>query len=320
MKNLIIKNAITTITFVFLAFAVPSAIAQVAEARVLRVINPSQSNGIQIGDVMNRTMEIEVSSPYQIAKNALPMKGLNRNGIELADITVKKLLRDNLPSNNLHSDNKNIYTITLRYQVFASAAQPVVMQLPEETFALTGGAKALSIKVPAWHFWFSPLVTEGISNAKENLQPQFKPTLVDINLHHTRLWLSFGLLITGLIGLIYINADRRWLPFMNGAFAQAHRELKKLGKSQANQQTVEKNALIYLHQAFNAVHGENLFANEVERFLAAHPEFYKLKANIIAFFDRSNASLFASQQPNSAQFIDELIVLSKSLRDCERGV
>ncbi len=315
MKNLIIKNIITTITLVCLAFAVPSAIAQEADARILRVINPSQSNGIQVGDVMDRTMEIEVNSPYQISKNALPMKGLNRNGIELADITVKTL-----PRNSLHSDNKNIYTIALRYQVFASAAKPVVMQLPEETFALTGGAKVSSIKVPAWHFWFSPLVTDGISNAKDNLQPQFKPTLVDINVHHTRLWLLFCLLITGLVGLIYINADRRWLPFMNGAFAQAHRELKKLEKNQANQQTAEKNALIYMHQAFNTVHGENLFASEVERFLAAHPEFYKLKTNIMSFFERSNASLFASQQPNSAQFINELILLSKSLRDCERGV
>lgn len=306
MKNLMNKFFLLGSLFVSLLFVAPSITAQESEAKILSIINPTISNGIQVGDVLSRKVAFEVNLPYQISKTALPMKGERRNGLELAEIKV----------DSTQHDNRNIVTIALHYQVFASAEKPVVMQLPEENFAFTGGAKAMAIKVPAWHFWFSPLVTDGISNAKENLQPQFKPTLVDINAHHTWFMVLLGLFITGLVGLIYINADRRWLPFMNGAFAQAHRNLKKLPKKQ----TDEKKALIYMHQAFNTVHGENLFASEVEQFLAAHPEFYKLKTSITAFFERSNASLFAIQQQSGEQFINDLVGLSKSLRDCERGI
>lgn len=306
MKNLINKFVLLGSMFVSLLFVAPSITAQESEAKTLSIINPTTSNGIQVGDVLSRKVEFEVNLPYQISKTALPMKGERRNGLELAEIKV----------DSTQHDNRNIVTIALSYQVFASSAKPVVMQLPEENFAFTGGAKAMAIKVPAWNFWFSPLVADGISNAKDNLQPQFKPTLVDINVHYTRFMVLLGLFITGLVGLIYINADRRWLPFMNGPFAQAHRNLKKLPKKQ----TDEKKALTYMHQAFNTVHGENLFASEVEQFLAAHPEFYKLKTSITAFFERSNASLFASQQQSGEQFINDLIGLSKSLRDCERGI
>ena len=302
MKHLIIK----WLVLVGLTLAVPNALAQESDAKILNVINPTISNGIQVGDVLNRTLVIEVNTPYQISKTALPMKGEVRNGIELADIAVNSTVKT----------NKNIISIALHYQVFASAAKPIVMQLPEETFVLTGGTKDFWIKVPAWHFWFSPLVAEGLSNAKDNLQPQYKPTLMDVSAHHVRFWLSLGLLITGLLGLIYINADKRWLPFMNGAFAQAHRHLKKLPSNSDS----EKKALAYMHQAFNTIHGENLFANEIEQFLAIHPKFSTLKTDITTFFAQSNAALFDHAQQDSEQCMRSLITLSKRLRDCERGV
>lgn len=79
-------------------------------------------------------------------------------------------------------------------------------------------------------------------------------------------------------------------------------------------------ALLYMHQAFNNIHGSNLFSNEIERFLAAHPEFTQLKAEINSFFEQSNAWLFGSPNQSNGRFINELIVLSKALRNCERGV
>lgn len=306
MKNLIIKLIALVSLFGSLAIGMPSAMAQESDANILNIINPTVSNGIQIGDVLNRTIVIEVNTPYQISKTALPMKGEVRNGIELADITVT----------SSEKAKKNIVSIALRYQVFISAAKPVVMQLPKEEFTLIGGDKALSIKVPAWNFWFSPLVAQGITNAKENLQPQYKPTLINISADHARFWVSLVLFITGLLGLVYVNADKRWLPFMNGAFAQAHRSLKKL----PGNQTSEKKALAHMHHAFNNLHGENLFANDIEQFLAAHPKFSILKTDITTFFAQSNASLFGNKHKESEQFMSGLIALSKRLRDCERGV
>jgi len=267
--------------------------------------NPVNSNGIQIGDVLNRTLDIEVDSTYQLPKTSLPMKGESRKGIELRDINVQMTKHG----------GKNVYTIALGYQVFASAAKPVIMALPEEHMALVGGAKALSIDIPEWKFWYSPLVAEGIANAKENLQPQAKPTLMDLKLHSDRLYISLALLMLGLLGLVYVNADKRWLPFMNGEFAQAHRNIKKLKKDKVT----KKNAFRYMHQAFNKVYGSNVFVTDLDAFLTSHPKFVKLSDEIRAFFEQSNKALFASQHENDTQYLQDLILLSKRLRDCERG-
>lgn len=279
--------------------------AQTADVKILSVINPPASNNVQMGDVLSRSVEVEVNAAYQLPKTSLPMKDESRNGIELRDINVQ----------TSKGSGTVIYKITLSYQVFASAAKPVVMQLPDEHFALTGGAKTLSIDIPAWKFWFVPLVPEGITNAKDNMQPQSKPELFDLSMHRTRLWAALVLLVTGILGLVYVNADKRWLPFMNGEFAKAHRNIKRL----RNDDAANQNALMYMHQAFNRVYGASLFDNELEQFLAANPNFLKMKREIAQFFKQSNATLFASQSADAAQ-LEHLKALSKRLRDCERGV
>lgn len=306
LKILMKNSIINPIVFVSLVIFTSLTFAQESEMKILSVSNPLNSNGIQMGDVLNRTIKIEANATYQLPKTSLPMKGENRNGIELRDISVQT---------TKHGD-KNTYTLALSYQVFVSSAKPIVMQLPDEHIMLIGGAKSLSIDIPVWKFWYSPLVSEGITNAKDNLQPQSRPALIDLNTHLTRLWISLALLITGIVGLIYVNADKRWLPFMNGSFAQAHRNIKKLPENRAS----DKNALMFMHQAFNEIYGANLFANELGQFLAANPKFLKLKEDITTFFEQSNTSLFANQQVVGAQYTKNLIVLSKRLRDCERGI
>lgn len=267
---------------------------------------PKFSNGITMGDVLERAFDVEVDAHYQLTKTSLPLKGTNRNGIELRDIHV---------DTSKHGD-KNIYHIALRYQVFASAARPVVLALPDEHIALNDGEKALTIDIPAWKFWYAPLVAEGIPNAKENMQPQMKAALLDVLSHQTRLWLALGLLSVGLIGLAYVNADLRWLPFMNGVFAQAHRRIKRLKLAPSS----TKQGFMHLHQAFNQLHGENLFANNLDAFFQAQPKFAKMRDDIKQFFEQSNQALFAAHQAQDAKQMDYLIAFSKQLRDCERGV
>lgn len=281
-----------------------TTIAQETEIRPLQIVNPAQATGIHIGDVLNRQIEVQVDPKYQISQQALPLHGLVRNGIELADIQIEPLKGKQAPG----------YLIKLRYRVFANAHVPAMMELPAESFALTGGTEALSIKLPAWPFWFSPLVPADIKNTKQHLIPQFKPTLIDQNMHRQRLAVLLALFLAGLAGLLYINADSRWLPFMNGAFARAHRQMKKLPRNQAS----EKEALSQLHQAFNRVHGANLFESDIADFLTKHPQYSKLGRDIEQFFQRSSQTLFSEWNHDSAQFIGELISLSKRLRDCER--
>jgi mxaA protein len=320
MKNLIIKFVLVATLNVSLLLAVTAAVAaealaQNVAAKIVQLSNPLQNNSIQIGTVLARSVSIEVNAPYTLLKTALPMKGQVRHDIELSAITVEAVL----------GDKKNVYHIALQYQVFANATKPTVMHLPAENFTFSGTAEEVSVQLPTWGFWFSPLVPENIANAEQNLQPQYKPTLLDLSRHHIKFWLLLVLGVIGLLGLIYINADLRQLPFMNGAFAEAQRKLKRLVKTQAGKSpveasVVEKQALLTMHQAFNQTHGENLFAKDIAVFLTAHPQFNRLKTEIEQFFAHANASLFASQIHDQQRFMQTLLALSKSLRDCERGV
>lgn len=305
MKNLINKTVLLAITLVATAFAHLSMAAD-TQPHILNIVNPNKSVGIQIGDVLNRAIEIEVLNPYQISKNAFPVKGANHNGIELADVKIT----------SVKSSEKTTYKLNLSYQVFSYSGTPAVMQLPAEHIVLTGGTTAAFVDIPAWHFWYSPLVPAGIANAKDNMQPQLKPTLIDLQAHQNRLIALLVMFVIGLIGLVYVNADKQWLPFMNGAFAQAYRKIKKLDKTQ----TGEQKALFHMHQAFNQTYGANLFANDIKSFIAKHPVFASLEAEITQFFERSNVALFGNKTHTSEQFIGELITLSKALRTCERGI
>jgi len=306
MKNLMTKLLFSSSLLIGLASASLNTIA--ADTKTIHIINPLQSSGIHVGDVLNRSLEFTVDASSQLDKSSLPMKGEVRNGIELNAI-------------NIQSKRKiqgRMYKIDLRYQVFAGADKPVVLELPAEKFSFNNGEKVLTVLLPAWHFWFSPLVAEGILNAKENMQPQYKASLINSSPIQVGFLLSLSLLGFSLLGLIYNNANHRWLPFMNGAFAQAQRKLKSLSKQKNTDNQAE--ALLAIHQAFNQVYGANLFAADLNCFLAENPKFNRLTSEITHFFDLSNSSLFSSSKPSTDVLIKELLVLSKQLRDCERGV
>ncbi len=329
MKNIISKTTATIVAHIpsaflfrcllsaYLAFNSALTVAQdankerISEAEILHVTNPSASYGVNIGDKLSRKITLRTQAPYQIEASAFPKKGTKTNGIELVEI-------------NIESDKQKtstLYTILLSYQTFTNSNTPITMQLPVEKFALSGGEKSLAIDVPAWNFWFSPLAIGGAGLAESSLQPQFKPPLVDTRANQTRLVVFLGLFLTGLLGLLYINADGNWLPFMGGAFAKAHRQLKRLSKNtKPKTQVEEKKALVYIHQAFNKVYGANIFARDIDHLIFLRPSFKKMKVGIEQFFNDSNRSLYATDVNDSAKVIMNLVALSKQLRDCERGI
>jgi mxaA protein len=274
-------------------------------ARIVHLHNPLQSTGIRIGDVMERSVVLEAPAPYQLSRSALPGKGTTRNGIELAAVRIE----------SQPQGDTNRYVATLRYQVFAHAAAPSVMVLPEEQFAFTGGPKGLAVKIPEWRFWYAPLAVANLSTAKGNLQPQFAPAPLSADAHYVRLYSFAALAVLCALLLAWFNADGRWLPFMNGPFARAHRRIKRLPAGGQGW----KEGLAALHEAFNRVHGRNLFAADIADFVARHPRYARARVNIEAFFAQSGHALFADPPQDGAAFQRQLGVLSKLLRDCERG-
>lgn len=280
-------------------------------AKIMTITNPAQTYGVQIGDKLSRTIVLEVPAPLSISESAFPKKGSKHNGVELVEVEVQT------------DQQKEVtrYTVNLSYQPLSSPNKPTVMYLPSEKLNLSGGAQKEALEIPAWGFWFSPMVTGSIESAQKNIQPEIPPPLVDVSAHKTRFALFASLLAASLLALLYMNADGNWLPFMGGAFAKAHRQLKRLAKSSSAKTAVEeKQALVYIHQAFNQHFGANMFARDIEPFVNKRTSFKKMKTEITQFFDESNQSLYAVEPRNSQKIIADLAQLSKQLRDCERGV
>lgn len=312
MIKLISKLGVTALLSGLLSTSlILNAAEEAINAKIVSLTNPAQTYGVQIGDKLNRKIVLEVPAPFKIAESAFPKKGGKNNGIELVEVDVAIEQQKELKR----------YTVNLSYQTFANPGKPTVMQLPAEKLSLTGGTKAETLEVPAWNFWFSPIVTGGIETAVKNIQPEAMPPLVEAGAHKSRLVIFASLLVASLLALLYLNADGNWLPFMGGAFAKAHRQLKRLAKSSVAKTAVEeKQALVYIHQAFNQHFGANMFARDIEPFVAKRSSFKKMQAEIAQFFDESNQSLYAVEPRNSQKIIDDLVQLSKQLRACERGV
>jgi len=304
MKTFIIKFLLLLGVASYASY-VPIASAQNPNVRFLNIQNPQFNSGVQIGDVLQRHIELEINQPYTLSKTDLPAKGRSADGIEVKDITMVAT----------KAGDKNRYTINLTYQVFAAASKPARMQLPKEILKFNANTNPFVAEIPAWPFWYAALVPDNVENAKKLMYPQHQPEIVNISSHQTKLGAFLAMLAFGLLGLFYINADGHWLPFMNGAFAQAHRRIRKAPKSLDGL----KEASIYIHQAFNKVHGTNLFAEDIEPFIKKNQNFSKFKDEICAFFEQSNALLFANNAIYSEQHFGNLLKLSKCLRDCERG-
>lgn len=272
-------------------------------ARV-NIRNPARSYDVQIGDVLTRQLEILLPAQANIAKENLPRKGSKLQGIELVNVHTEQT----------QQGGQRKLSLQLQYQVFASSDKPSVMQLPELNLPLEGSDQTLN--VPAWPFWFSPLVVSNASKAGINMQPQFQAPLLDST--HLQAWLLGFVALTalGVLALVYINAEKKWLPFMGGAFAVAHRKIKRLKPSPEG----NKEAFYHMHAAFNTWYGGNCFAQDIEQFVQQNPRFGRSREQIARFFACSNDYLFLDQAQSGDQTMQELKQLSKQLRHCERGV
>ena len=286
-----------------------SALVHAAEkmTTITSIAEPTQKIGIQIGDVLMRKITVLAKTTEKITPKHLPVKGTRTAGMELSEVHVSQDIEK----------TQTRYMVELRYQVFAHATQAAKMQLPKEVITLVEGEE---LTVPSWAFWYSPLVNADLEGAKKTLLPQAKVSLIDQSKNLFRLLAFAGLLLFGCIGLIYINADRYWLPFMGGNFARAHRQIKTVAKKSAADASAPKEALALLHDAFNQLFGRGLYPNKIDEFVELHPEFSKRKAEIASFFDLSNQILFGGASVGNNQVMQKILVISKQLRDCERGI
>jgi mxaA protein len=285
-----------------------TASAQVQElaqkqVQVLSVQNPASYAGIQIGDVLQRTMRLSVAAGDQLNDSKLPLKGLQRNGVELRQLHIA----------SQKQGGQQVYTLVFDYQVFASSGKPVQLQLPAEQLTFNSGA---TVSLPSWRFWLVAQLPDQLQKAKQSVIAQYPPALLDTQTPQRGLALSLLLAVVGGLVLLYRHADWNLLPMGKGHFSRAYRKLKKLTANADGQ----KQAALLVQDALNQRFGRQMLAKHVTEFTSQQPAFKPLEQELHAFFAQANAVLYSGQSYDAAAYLQQCKAFTRQLRDCERGV
>ena len=273
----------------------------------MHIQNPERDIAYFVGDVIKRTVELDVKTPYELAPGSVPTKGVMRKGMELREVS----LTDRKSSDATH------YRLQLTYQVFNRGDYAKKLELPSEALQLNNGGKPVPVVIPAWQFQVSPISARGEVYIEKDMSPYRGPLLVKFGYLKPLLAVFLLMVLAAICGLTYINVDAAWFPGMGGPFAASYRRIISLPHSPEGALA----AATSIHQAFNLTHGENVFFQNLDQFLQNNPGFQSVRTEITSFFDLSNHLLYGisvGKQPSAGMPV--LLEFCKRCRDCERGV
>lgn len=281
----------------------------------IHIVDPDHNVGYTVGDIVERTVTLEVKKPYKLLETSLPITGFERRyknqliGIDLSSISHKK---------EEHNDSTT-YTLHLAYQVFTNnlvakhGATP-----PEYLKFVAADGKIYQYRIPTFDFVISPISVFGAVKIENDMSPFRGPLLLNPEPEKERLKILLGVLAVSLLGLLYILGRRAWLPMMGGPFARAYRDLRKLPNTDEGLQK----AVTRLHESLNATAGNSVFSDTLDTFLMKKPAFRPIHADLERFFDMSRHVFFepGSVQPAGSSPLTWLKHFCRRCRDCERGL
>jgi len=280
------------------------------------IVEPERDVGYVVGDILKRSVTLEVKKPYELIETSLPIVGYEHRwkgqvtGIELSKITSKKIE---------HSDSAT-YIVQLSYQVFTTGkvAKPAILRPEIIKFKNAKKGELLQYQLPSFSFRISPLSVYGQVKVKDEMSPFRAPLLLDTAPEIFKLKVLLGILGATLLGLLYILGMRAWLPRMGAPFAKAFRDIRKLPDSADGLQQ----AVARVHKSLNLTAGNSVFNDNLDQFVLHKPAFKPVKADIEHFFGLSRQVFFepqAAHQVGEAP-LDWLRSFCRRCRDCERGL
>lgn len=286
-----------------------AAVAAAADAAILRgVADEPRAFGYQVGDVVRRTLSVDVPAGLVLDETSLPRTGARGTALEL------RALRRSVS----WAAGASRERITLDYQVFLAPREVRTLEMPTLTLRYEGQPRAQELRFEAWPVTVAPLVPVEVSarNGLGELRPDQPPSSIDTEPAQWRLR-AYALLLAGLSGylaLVYFGLP--WQGARRRPFGRAWRELRKMATQPSPLQW--RAACRQLHAAFNQSAGEVLFERGVDRFVARRAAFLPLRADILRFLQLSQREFFA-EGPRDAGDAAWLAGFCRRCRDAERG-
>jgi len=281
-----------------------------------REVNPPREVGYTVGDILERTVVLDIKKPYKLLDTSLPIVGYERRykgqvvGIELR--SIKHEQKD--------FDEFSRHTLRLGYQVFTNNVVAKPAMLPPEIIKLQNGKEFVQYRIPSWQFVISPISVYGAVKVEADMSPLRGPLLLKDDANQQYMKVLLAVLTLSLIGLLYIFGKHAWLPRMGGPFSRAYRRISKL-RRHPNEENLQT-AVSQMHEALNKTAGQSVFSDTLDAFLAKKPSFAPIREELVKFFGLSRHVFFEPNSPHEAgaEPIDWLRKFCRHCRDCERGL
>lgn len=251
--------------------------------------------GYYVGDRIERELTIEVPPGLKLDEASLPRPGQRGAALELQQLQ-RETTADGL-------------RLRFVYQLFKSPPQTETLEIAPIVLRFSGQPRAQDLRIDAWPVTVSPLVPAEAPSRQGlgPLRPDQAPLLADTRPPQQRLLVEgiAALLLLAYLAHVYLLTP--WWARRGRPFGQAWQRLR--GDAHGDFQLV--------HEALNRTAGEVLFAQGVDRFVAAQPRYRPLQAELAEFFRRSRQAFFAAgpgqdDGPWLRQFC-------RKCRDAERG-
>ena len=268
--------------------------------------------GQRVGDVVERRIHVTLSPGLQLDRASLPPIGRRGKALELRTVDWSG---PGWLSGRQH-------TLTLSYQVFLSPPAVRTLEMPALTLRFEGGPRAEEVRIDAWPMTLAPLAPDPPSNRTGlgELRPEAVALPIDTTPARQRLAVVAAVALLALAYLAQVYLLAPWWAARHRPFARAWASLRGIGRgadAAARQQAYRQ-----LHRALDQTAGAVVFDQGVARFLAAHPRFRPVQAELHEFFARSRAEFFdepANGAGGSEDATAWLHRLCRRCRDLERG-
>lgn len=274
------------------------------EALLAHVADP-RAFGYFVSDVATRRITIDVPDGLTLDPASLPQIGQRGRALELRAAVLQS-----------HAGGRRL-DLRLDYQIFLAPREVRVLEMPPVLLRFAGTPREQTLRIEAWPLSVAPLVPidAPARNGLGELRPDVEPPLIDTAPVRTRLFVeaAFALLLLAYLAHVYLGLP--WWARRHRPFGMAWRALRSIGSTEST--AARRDAFEQMHLALNRTAGAVLFEPGLDRFIAAHPRYAALRADLAAFFQRSRREFFGT--PGGQDDLRWLVALCRRCRDVERG-
>jgi len=295
-----------------------------AAVEAVNVYEP-RAFGYFIGDTFERRVEVITTGDTELLTAGLPRPGPLTYWLDLVGVDDKVT----------ESSGRKIHNITLKYQTFYAAIEPVKVKIPAYplrfrnpgTAAATpapeekpaeGQAPSSDDKtakadappqredvavIPAFQIVMSPMREYAVADFMSGksieladiLAPDVKAQTMSTSRQAGWLGASLAALALSLLLLLHHYAKGPFAKRPGRPFTLAERRIRELQSAESGD-ALYRNTLLALHRAFDESYGRRVFAEDLPAFLDRRQRFSTLKDKLQKFFESSRLFFFSGDK------------------------